>query len=191
MFCVHLTKLSLMRKYIIIIGILAAILVVLFFIFRTYTKSFSPEESSIFDDGNLKLEVIYNRPWKKDREIFGALVPYDKVWRTGANEATSFSTNKEIQIKDKKLKAGKYSLWSIPGAESWTIIFNTQTGQWGITAKGDANRNPEKDVLQVVVPAITQSNTFEQFTISFEKMGEEIEMILMWDQTVVVIPINQ
>jgi hypothetical protein len=191
MFCVHLTKLSLMRKYIIIIGILAAILVVLFFIFRTYTKSFSPEESSIFDDGNLKLEVIYNRPWKKDREIFGALVPYDKVWRTGANEATSFSTNKEIQIKDKTLKAGKYSLWSIPGAESWTIIFNTQTGQWGITAKGDANRNPEKDVLQVVVPAITQSNTFEQFTISFEKMGEEIEMILMWDQTVVVIPINQ
>jgi len=180
-----------MRKFIIIIGILAAMLVVLFFIFRTYTKSFSPEESSIFDDGNLKLEVIYNRPWKKDREIFGALVPYDKVWRTGANEATTFSSNKEIQIKDKTLKAGKYSLWTIPGAESWTIIFNAQTGQWGITAKGDANRNPDKDVLQVVVPAITQNNTFEQFTISFEKMGEEIEMILMWDQTVVVIPINQ
>ena len=129
-------------------------LVILFFIFRSYTKSFSPEESAVFDDGNLKLEVIYNRPWKKDREIFGGLVPYDMVWRTGANEATSFSTNKEIQIKGKTLKAGKYSIWTIPGPDSWTIIFNSQTGQWGITAKGEANRAADKDVLQIIVPSV-------------------------------------
>lgn len=180
-----------MRKFIIIIGIIAAMLVVLFFIFRSYTKSFSPEESAVFDDGNLKLEVIYNRPWKKDREIFGGLVPYDKVWRTGANEATSFSTNKEIQIKGKTLKAGKYSIWTIPGPDSWTIIFNTQTGQWGITAKGEANRAADKDVLQIIVPSVIQNTVFEQFTIDFDAMGEDVEMVLMWDKTVVSIPISQ
>jgi hypothetical protein len=180
-----------MRKFIIIIGIIAAMLVVLFFIFRSYTKSFSPEESAAFDDGNLKLEVIYNRPWKKDREIFGGLVPYEKVWRTGANEATSFSTNKDIQIKGKTLKAGKYSIWTIPGPESWTIIFNTQTGQWGITAKGEANRAADKDVLQIIVPSVIQNTVFEQFTIDFDAMGEDVEMVLMWDKTVVSIPISQ
>ncbi len=180
-----------MRKILIVIGIIAAILVVLFFVFRSYTKSFSPEDAVVFEDGNLKLEVIYNRPWKKERVIFGGLVPYDKVWRTGANEATVFSTNKDITIKEKPLRAGKYSLWTIPGPESWTIIFNSQTGQWGINAKGEANRLENQDVLQLVVPVTLQEKVFEQFTISFGQSAQEIEMILMWDQTLVVVPINR
>ena len=180
-----------MRKVLIVLGIIAAILVVLFFVFRSYTKSFSPEEAVVFEDVNLKLEVIYNRPWKKERNIFGGLVPYDKVWRTGANEATIFSTNKDITIKDKTLKAGKYTLWTIPGPEAWTVIFNSQTGQWGINARGEANRSEDQDVLQVVVPVTLQQKVFEQFTISFAQSAEEIEMILMWDQTLIVIPINR
>ncbi|HMQ01148.1 MAG TPA: DUF2911 domain-containing protein [Cyclobacteriaceae bacterium] len=180
-----------MKKVLLGLGIIAAILVAMFFVFRKYTKSFSPEELVVYDDGNIKLEVSYNRPWKKDRVIFGGLVPYGKVWRTGANEASTFSSNKEISIKGKTLKPGKYSLWTIPEADYWTIIFNTQTGQWGINAKGEANRVAERDALQVIVPAVFQEKVFEQFTISFEPHDDEIEMVLMWDQTVVVVPISR
>lgn len=179
-----------MRKALIIIGIAAAIIIALFFSFRKYTKSFSPEESTVFDDGNLRMEVIYNRPWKKDRVIFGGLVPYGQVWRTGANEATIFVTNKDIEIKGKTLKGGKYTLWTIPGEETWTIIFNKQTGQWGINYQGEANRKSEMDALVVQVPVTVQEKVFEQFTISFEKIGEEIDLVLMWDQTLVVVPVN-
>ncbi len=160
------------------------------FIRYKHTKSFSPEEEVTFNENGVRLRVLYNRPYKKGREIFGALVPYGKVWRTGANEATLFETNKTLTIKDKKLAPGKYSLWTIPDSIVWTVIFNSEHGQWGVNSKMEANRDPALDVLSVPVQAIKQERVFEQFTIQFEKMGEEVEMILLWDQTVVAVPIE-
>ena len=153
-------------------------------------KAFSPEEEVFYTEGDLKLRVFYNRPYKKNREIFGGLVPYGQVWRTGANEATEFETNKTITIEGKQLKPGKYSLWTIPDSTTWTVIFNSQTGQWGVNHKGEPNRNARLDVLTVPVHAVTQERTFEQFTIAFEKTGEDAEMVLLWDKTVVAIPIS-
>ena len=138
----------------------------------------------------LTVKVFYNRPYKKGREIFGGLVPFDKVWRTGANEATTFETNKDLTIEGKKLKAGKYSLWTIPGQETWTIIFNSEHGQWGLNSKGEANRDPNRDVLSVNVHAVQQEQQFEQFTISFEETGEDVEMVLIWDKTLVAVPLS-
>ncbi|HYG02313.1 MAG TPA: DUF2911 domain-containing protein [Chryseosolibacter sp.] len=183
-----------MRKFVIFslvgVAIIGALIVVLVYLQMKETKSFSPEEEVSYKQKDLELKVLYNRPYKKDREIFGALVPFDQVWRTGANEATTFEANKDIKIENKTLKAGKYSLWAIPGREKWTVIFNSEYGQWGINSKGDANRNPENDVLTVDVMPVVQDQVFEQFTISFNESGEDIEMVLAWDKTLVIIPIE-
>jgi hypothetical protein len=183
-----------MRKFLIFIGVALVILILLGWgvsLFNTrQTKAFSPEDRIEFERGDLVVKVFYNRPYKKDREIFGGLVPYNKVWRTGANEATTFECNKELRIEGKTLPRGKYSLWTIPREHSWTIIFNSQTGQWGINANGEANRDPQADVLTVDVKAVQQQTEFEQFTISFEQVGEEAEMVLFWDRTLVVMPFS-
>ena len=181
-----------MRKFFIFsligIAIIAAIVAFIGFMQLKNTKSFSPEEEVVFHQDDLTIKVFYNRPSKKGREIFGGLVPYEKVWRTGANEATTFDTNKDLIIEGKTLRAGKYSLWTIPREVTWTIIFNTEHGQWGVDSQGEPNRNPELDVLQVDVHAVQQDQVFEQFTIDFEKTGEDAEMVLMWDTTLVSVP---
>jgi len=183
-----------MKKFLVIAGIAVAALIIIGWITRVYlkksTKSRSPEEQIEFATDNLRIRVFYNRPYKKGREIFGGLVPYDKVWRTGANEATTFETDKDLIFEGKTLKKGKYTIWTIPGEEVWTIIFNSEYGQWGIGADGEANRNPAMDVLSVTVHAVQSQREFEQFTISFEKVGEDAEMVLIWDKTLVAIPFS-
>lgn len=183
-----------MKKFLIVAGVAVALLIILGFVAKFFVKqhdkSFSPEEEVTFNSDNLGIRVFYNRPFKKGREIFGGLVPYDKVWRTGANEATTFETSKDLRIEDKVLKKGKYSLWTIPGEETWKVIFNSEYGQWGIGSDGEANRDPQKDVLTVEVHAVQQQRVFEQFTISFEKVGEDAEMVLIWDKTLVAVPFS-
>lgn len=181
-----------MRKIIVVGGILVAAMAVFMVGMRFYTKSFSPQDTTVYAQEEAEISVTYSRPFKKEREIFGpdGLVPYGKVWRTGANEATVFTTNTDLKIGNKLLPAGSYSLFTVPRPDTWTIIFNKETDQWGISPfSGEANRDPEKDALTLEVAAIKTRDLFEQFTISFERMGQEIEMILMWDQTLVVVPI--
>jgi hypothetical protein len=183
-----------MKRFLIITGVAVAALIILGFVVnffvKQHTKSFSPEEEVTFEDRDLNIHVFYNRPFKKGREIFGSLVPYGKVWRTGANEATTFQTSKDLLFEGKTLKRGKYTLWTIPGEETWKIMFNSEYGQWGIGSDGQANRNPANDALTVDVHAVQQAREFEQFTISFEKVGEDAEMVLMWDKTLVAVPFS-
>jgi hypothetical protein len=183
-----------MRKFLIFsavgVTLITGLVILVGYVQMKNKKAFSPEEEVFFNDGELKLKVFYNRPYKKNREIFGALVPYGKVWRTGANEATVFETNKTITIEGKKLNPGKYSFWTVPDSTTWQVIFNSQTGQWGINHVGEANRNPMLDVLIIPVHAVKQDRVFEQFTIAFEKVGEDAEMVLLWDKTVVAIPFS-
>jgi hypothetical protein len=168
-----------------------AVLIIGFLLFRTfYVKSFSPEGTADFVEGNTKIHVFYNRPFKKGRTIFGGLVPYGKTWRTGANEATEFETNIDLKFGDKELKAGKYSLWTVPGEQMWQIIFNSEIPSWGVNFKGEANRNPQTDALVVEVPSLKHDKEFEQFTISIEKAGDGMELILIWDTTLVAVPFS-
>lgn len=182
-----------MKKFLIFAGIAVVVLISLGWLTMYYmkkqTKSFSPEEEVVFNAEDLNIRVLYNRPFKKGRVIFGGLVPYGKVWRTGANEATTFETSKDIIIEGKTLKKGKYTLWTIPNENSWTIILNSEFGQWGVSSSGEANRDPDRDVLTAEVHAVQQDKEFEQFTISFERVGEDVEMVLFWDKTVVAVPI--
>ena len=183
-----------MKKFLIFVAIGVVVIVTLMTVIghikTRQAKSFSPEEEVVFTQGDLRIKVFYNRPYKKGRKIFGGLEPYDTVWRTGANEATTFETNKDLLIEGKTLRAGKYSLWTIPRPETWTVIFNSEYGQWGINSKGEANRDPSRDALRVDVHAVKLDQVFEQFTIAFEKTGSDAEMALFWDQTLVSVPFS-
>lgn len=178
-----------MKKFLIVLGVIVVLVLgVLLYMRLVYTKSFSPEDKSSFSNGELQISVLYNRPFKKGRVIFGELVPYNKVWRTGANEATVFETNKDLVFGDKTLKAGRYTLFTIPEEQSWNILFNSETGQWGVDFNGEANRDPAKDALSVQALSVQQEKEFEQFTISIERWGEEMQLIFMWDKTLVSVP---
>lgn len=183
-----------MKKFLVFAGVALVIVIGLGWGVSQYqtqqTKSFSPEDHVNFSSNGVNITVFYNRPYKKDREIFGSLVPYDKVWRTGANEATTFESNKELTIEGHVLRRGKYSLWTIPGKEKWTFIFNSQYGQWGVNSAGEPNRDPTRDVLTVDARPVTHDTVFEQLTIAFEKTGGEAEMVLMWDNTIVALPFS-
>lgn len=174
-----------MKRIFIILGVIAAVLLVGIFVLRTVTKSGSPEAVAETTQNGLTVKVNYCQPYKKGRVIFGELVPYQKVWRTGANEATTIEINQPVTIVGKQLKPGKYSLWSVPFPNGWQMIFNRETGQWG------TNYDSTKDELRVMVNTRPHSPMAEQFTISFTPATGGTDMVLAWDTTEAVVPIRQ
>jgi len=116
------------------------------------SKPLSPKKTVKFEVDDLELEVFYNRPSKRNRDIFGGLVPYNKVWRTGANEATTFETNKSLIINGDSLPAGKYTLWTIPNDSTWEVIFNSKMYAWGVTETMQAMRDSKYDIIKTRIP---------------------------------------
>ncbi|MDP4265367.1 MAG: DUF2911 domain-containing protein, partial [Bacteroidota bacterium] len=110
---------------------LSLVLACFIFAFEGNAQRQSPHDTVTAKINGANLRVTFGSPAVKGRTIWGDLVPYDKAWRGGADEATIFTTDKDITINGKKLAAGKYSLFVIPGKDKWTYIFNSQTGQWG------------------------------------------------------------
>lgn len=172
-------------------GAILLIGLVLTIVMRYTTKAHSPEDTISYTDKDLQLEVFYNRPYKKDRVIFGNLVPYNEVWRTGANEATTFETNEDIMVDGSLLEAGKYTLWTIPMENSWKVIFNSKMYPWGINLDKEAYRDPQYDSLVLERPVEEINENLEQFTIYFEKSGEFVNMTLAWDDISVDVPIKK
>lgn len=181
---------SALKTFLTITGVLLAAGLVIFLILKYNTKAHSPEDTVSFSRGEVTLEVFYNRPYKKEREIFGGLVPYNEVWRTGANEATTFETNKDILIDGSELETGKYTLWTIPMEDTWKVIFNSNMYPWGINLDEEAYRDPAFDALVLEVPVKKTEESLEQFTISFEEENDLIFLKLAWDKTYVEIPIK-
>ncbi len=180
---------------------LVIVLLVLFGLFyfiglpylRNQTKKYSPERTSSYTLQGTELEVHYSSPSKKGRSIFGELVPFNKVWRTGANEPTTFTTSEPIDIIDKPLSAGTYSLWTIPNKDSWQVIFNKEVPSWGVTFFGDGTqttRDADEDVVRVEVPSRVTPESVEDFTIDFTD-EDQLYLSLSWDNTLVNVPINK
>jgi hypothetical protein len=142
-------------------------------------KKKSPHESVSNDN----VEVTYGRPYKKDRVIFGELVKYGEVWRTGADEATVITFKKDGTFGGQPIKAGSYALFTIPGEKEWTMILNGVTKTWGAY---DYEKNKDKDVLKVTVPATATAGTVEQFTITLPAKA----VVLAWDKTEVSVPVS-
>jgi Protein of unknown function (DUF2911). len=125
------------------------------------------------------LKIIYGQPHKRGREIFGKVVAFGEVWRTGANEATELTVTRDVIINNETLKAGTYSLFTIPAKEKWTVIINSDLGLWG-----SYNYNSKTDVMRFEVPAQALTDiVYEAFTILVDQKGEKAEVSLLWDQT--------
>ncbi|HCL83010.1 MAG TPA: hypothetical protein DIC22_03495 [Chitinophagaceae bacterium] len=150
------------------------------------SKRPSPPATATGNVHGATITINYSSPSVKGRKIWGGLVPYDKVWRAGANEATIFTTDKDIMVEGKKLAAGKYSLFTTPGEKEWTVFFNSETGQWGDTHNGDANMDPKKTVLEVKVTPKMLSSVQESLLYSVTAGG----FTLSWDKLAVPVSIK-
>ncbi|TCZ67084.1 DUF2911 domain-containing protein [Flaviaesturariibacter aridisoli] len=132
----------------------------------------------------LLVRAIYSRPLKNGRNIFGDLVPYNEVWRLGANEATEVEFFRDVRVGGKKLAKGKYTLYAIATPQQWTLIFNKETDTWGAFKYDE-----KKDVARVTVPVETLSESLEPFTLYFEKTAAGPVLVVAWDTQRVTLPI--
>jgi hypothetical protein len=137
------------------------------------------------EDSQSFMRVIYSRPQKKGRDIFGELVPYGKVWRTGANEATEITFYKDVIFGNKPVKAGTYSFFTIPKEDKWTVILNEEINQWGAYRYDDS-----KDVARIEVNPKKTAATVETFSITSKKAKEGYHLLLGWDDIYIEIPIK-
>ena len=137
----------------------------------------SPKASVMQVVGFTEVKIDYSRPGVKGRAIWGELVPYDKVWRAGANEATIISFSTDVTIEGKNLAGGKYSLFAIPNKNEWILIFNKVSKQWGAFEYNEA-----EDALRITVKP--QSNGFQEWlTYSFTKVNDKSAIVnLEWEK---------
>jgi len=147
-----------------------------------YHNYLKPEEIALADK---KVKVIYGRPQKKERKIFGELLPYGKVWRVGANQSTEITFYEDVTIKGQKIKKGSYNLYAMVNQNSWDIILNKDMPAWGST-----NRNEEMDVAKINITPTMGKEDLEVLNIIFEKKTDkEVHMIIAWEKTRAAIPI--
>jgi hypothetical protein len=129
--------------------------------------------------------VIYSRPQKADRTVFGDLVEWGKVWRLGANEATEIEFFKDVKINGKRVPKGKYTLYAIVDPEQWIMIVNKDTDTWG-----SFKYDEKKDVVRVTIPAEKDQPAVEAFTMYFEKTAEGANLVTAWDTVKASLPIS-
>lgn len=127
------------------------------------------------------ITINYSSPGVKGREIWGSLVPYNQVWRAGANEATTFETTKDVKIRGQVLPAGKYAFFAIPGEKTWTVIFNNEPNQWGAY-----NYDQTKDALRAKVKVKETDEMYERLEYAITKNGFE----LRWEHLVIRVPVK-
>ena len=178
-----------MKNVLKIIGVL--VLAFIGYVAYMVLNPVSPKETVSYSSEISEIEVVYSRPYKKDRLIFGseedgALVPFGKYWRTGANAATTFETSSEISFNGEPLKAGKYALFTFPYKDSWNVTLSSEHDVFFAISQPD----PKLDVLQTSVDVKYLETPLEQFTIEFSKDSIAVNMNLMWDKVSVSIPVE-
>jgi hypothetical protein len=151
------------------------------------SKRPSPPASATCDlGGGQTVKVDYSSPRAKGRKIFGGVVPYGEVWRTGANEATTFVTTADVNVGGTSVPAGSYTMFSIPSADKWTLIISKKTGEWGTDYPGAG-----QDLARIDMKAGKTSAPVENFTIAFDKTGSGCTMRLEWENTQASLPISK
>jgi hypothetical protein len=129
--------------------------------------------------------VVYSRPQKRGRKLFGELINYGEVWRLGANEATEIEFFKDVKIDNKLIKKGRYTLYALVNEDKWILIFNKETDTWGAF-----RYDPGKDILRVTVPVEKQDSVIEAFSIAFQKAQKGADMVITWDEVLVRLPFS-
>jgi len=130
-----------------------------------------------FPDGKT-IKVEYSSPRMKSRKIYGGLVPYGEVWRTGANKATAFTTDASLTAGGKDIPAGSYTIFTVPTENKWTLIVNKKTGEWGIPYKYESD-----ELARIDMNVSKTSGPVENFTIGFEQSGDTCTLNLDWENT--------
>jgi len=128
--------------------------------------------------------VIYSRPHLQGRKLFVDLLKYNEPWRLGANEATELDLYKNVTIQNRKIKAGRYVLYCIPDVDKWTIVLNSNIDSWGL------HSDETKDIARFIIPSGHTNNSIEYFTIVFEKTGNNVELVMAWDNVEARLPIS-
>ena len=136
------------------------------------------------NDSNKKVKIIYSRPQLKGRSL-ADLAPAGKVWRTGANECTEITFYQDTKVGDKQIKAGTYSLFTIPGEDHWTVILNGNLNQWGSYSYDDG-----ADIARIQADASMASESLEPFSIAFNEKGKSVELVMGWGKTRVSLPLT-
>lgn len=139
----------------------------------------SPAASATCDLGGGKsVKTDYSSPRAKGRKVFGELVPYGEVWRSGANEATTFVASSDVSVGGKAVPAGKYTIFTLPTADKWTLIINKKTGEWGIPYKYESD-----ELVRVDMKVSKTPSPVENFTIAYDKSGSGCTMNIEWENT--------
>jgi len=139
----------------------------------------SPAASAACDLGGGKtIKTDYSSPRMKGRKIFGELVPFGEIWRTGANDATTFVTSSDVSVGGKTVPAGSYTIFTVPAADKWTLIVNKKTGEWGIPYKYESNELARVDMSVSKLPS-----PMENFTIAYDKSAGSCTLRMEWETT--------
>ncbi|GGB09707.1 DUF2911 domain-containing protein [Puia dinghuensis] len=133
----------------------------------------------------LVARVVYSRPQKRGRKLFGDLISYGQIWRLGANEATEIEFFRDVKIDNKIAKKGRYTLYALVNEDKWTVILNKETDTWGAF-----RYDSSKDVLRSTVAVEKRSDIAEAFSISFQKSGKGADLLFSWDDVLVRLPIT-
>jgi hypothetical protein len=169
-----------MRRYVVAIALTAgaALVSLLAAMQQDPSKRPSPPGTAEITLAGKKVTVNYSRPSMRGRKIYGELVPFGQVWRTGANEATSFTTEADLEIGGARVPAGKYTLYTLPSETTWKLIINKQTGQWG------TEYNQKQDLARVDMKKELIEIPIEKFTVSFLPKGSDAATLrLDWEKT--------
>jgi hypothetical protein len=149
------------------------------------SKRPSPPATAEITLSGKKITIDYSRPSMRGRKVMGGVVPYGEVWRTGANEATTLTTEADLNIGGASVPAGKYTLYSLPSEGTWKLIISKQTGQWG------TEYHEDQDLARVDMKKSQTSQPVEQFTMSFEKTGgASANLVMEWENTRLSVPVQ-
>ncbi len=176
-----------MRSKYFVVGVLTLVLMLTTLMGAQQDKSArpSPPGTAEVTLKGKKVTVDYSRPSMKGRKVVGGLVPYGKVWRTGANEATTLTTEADLNIGGTNVPAGKYTLYTLPSEGTWKLIINKQTGQWGTVY------DESQDLARVDLKKSSLDKPVEQFTISFNKKNDSTaDLVLQWETTQLSVPVK-
>ncbi len=179
------------KRLLVVLSIAAVgLFLYVYFVENIFDKRLSPKDSVEYRFNDLRLKVSYNRPYKKDRVIFGGLVPYGQVWRTGANEATTFTTNQDLRIMGFLVPKGEYTLWTVPRDSSWKVMINTKEYKWGVDENMKPMWDPNYDLLELDIPVEILDTVVEQFTIGFDSTTDDLKLTMVWDKTKIAVPLT-
>ena len=177
-----------MKKFLKYTLIVFVVLISAGYLYITLTPPASPLDTSNFNQDDKEISITYSKPYKKDRLIFGeesdgALVPYNQYWRTGANRHTIINTNSDLNFNDNILPSGEYSLYTVPGKDTWKVVINSENGYFGIVQPDSDN-----DLFSFEASSSVLEDTVEQLSIDFitDSIGSSIR--LRWDTTQVLMP---